>query len=98
MPNHIAIPADGANLSMRALSELTQCSLCFAMILIPWERRSFPVPITTGGANLLMRALSELTQCSLCRYDTDPLGEVKLPCPVEAQDHIKALLLQVPPI
>jgi hypothetical protein len=43
-----------------------------------------------------MRALSELTRCSLC-YDTDPLGEVKLPCPVEAQDRIKALLLQVAP-
>jgi hypothetical protein len=36
-----------------------------------------------------MRALSQLTQCSLCRYDTDPLGEVKLPCPVEAQDRVK---------
>jgi hypothetical protein len=32
--------AGGANLSMRALSELTQCSLCLstAMILTPWER------------------------------------------------------------
>ncbi len=44
-----------------------------------------------------MPAISELTQCSLYRYDTDPLGEVKLPCPVEAQNHIKALLLQVAP-
>ncbi len=35
---------------------------------------------------------------SLSLYDTDPLGEVKLPCPVEAQDRVKALLLQVAPI
>ncbi len=26
------------------------------------------------------------------------MGEVKLPCPVEAQDRVKALLLQVAPI
>jgi hypothetical protein len=32
---------------------------------------------------------------SLYRYDTDPLGEVKLHCPVEAHDRVKVLLLQV---
>ncbi len=43
-----------------------------------------------------MRALFEINHAlSLSLYDTDTLGEVKLPCPVEAQDCVKALLLQV---